>query len=56
MKKYAGNILIVDDDEHVLLTSKMILKNYFENIETLLSPKTLESNLKQTDYDVVLLT
>ena len=55
MKKYAGNILIVDDDEHVLLTSKMILKNYFENIETLLSPKTLESNLKQTDYDVVLL-
>jgi two-component system response regulator HydG len=55
MKKYAGNILIVDDDEHVLLTSKMILKNYFENIDTLLSPKTLESNLKQTDYDVVLL-
>lgn len=55
MKKYAGNILVVDDDEHVLLTSKMILKNYFENIDTLLSPKTLESNLKQTDYDVVLL-
>jgi DNA-binding NtrC family response regulator len=55
MKKYAGNILIVDDDEHVLLTSKMILKNFFEHIETLISPKTLESNLKQTDYDVVLL-
>ena len=55
MKKYAGNILIVDDDEHVLLTSKMILKNYFEKIDTLLSPKTLESNLKLTDYDVVLL-
>ena len=55
MKKYSGNILIVDDDEHVLLTSKMILKNYFDNIETLLSPKTLESCLKQTDYDVVLL-
>lgn len=55
MKKYSGNILIVDDDEHVLLTSKMILKNYFETIETLTSPKTLESSLKQTDYDVVLL-
>jgi len=55
MKKYAGNILIVDDDEHVLLTSKMILKNFFEHIDTLLSPKTLESTLKQTDYDVVLL-
>src|SRR5688572_29104902 len=55
MKKYAGNILVVDDDEHVLLTSKMILKNYFENIETLASPKTLESILKQQDFDVVLL-
>ena len=55
MKKYSGNILIVDDDEHVLLTSKMILKNYFENIDTLSSPKTLESILKQQDFDVVLL-
>src|SRR3990170_4237141 len=55
MKKYSGNILIVDDDEHVLLTSRMILKNYFENIETLASPKTLESSLKQNDFDVVLL-
>ena len=26
MKKYNGAILVVDDDEHVLLTSKMILK------------------------------
>ena len=55
MKKYPGAILIVDDDEHVLLTSKMILKNYFENIETLSSPKTLESKLKQQDFDVALL-
>lgn len=55
MKKYPGYILIVDDDEHVLLTSKMILKNYFENIETLDSPKTLESKLKLQDFDVVLL-
>lgn len=55
MKKYPGYILIVDDDDHVVLTSKMILKNYFENIETLSSPKTLESKLKQQDFDVVLL-
>lgn len=55
MKKYSGTILIVDDDEHVLLTARMILKNYFENVETLASPKTLESRLKQQDVDVVLL-
>ena len=55
MKKYNGNILIVDDDDHVVLTSHMILKQYFENIETLASPKTLESKLKQQEYDVILL-
>lgn len=55
MKKYAGNILIVDDDEHVLITSRMILKNYFENVDTLNSPKTLETRLHQQDVDVVLL-
>lgn len=55
MKKYPGHILIVDDDEHVVLTSKMILKQYFENIDTLDSPKTLESKLRQHEYDVVLL-
>jgi DNA-binding NtrC family response regulator len=55
MKKYVGTILIVDDDEHVLVTARMILKNYFETIETLSSPKTLESRLKQQELDVVLL-
>lgn len=55
MKKYSGTILIVDDDEHVLLTARMILKNYFDQVETLPSPKTLESRLKQQDVDVILL-
>jgi len=55
MKKHNGKILIVDDDEHVVFTSKIILKEYFENIEGLTSPKTLESRLKQNDVDVILL-
>lgn len=55
MKKYSGNILIVEDDEDVALTSRMILKQYFENIESLASPKSLESRLRQNGYDVVLL-
>lgn len=55
MKKYSGTILIVDDDEHVLVTARMILKNYFEQVETLPSPKTLETRLKNQDVDVVLL-
>lgn len=55
MKKNPGTILIVDDDEHVVITSRMILKQHFENIESLGSPKTLETRLKQNDIDVVLL-
>jgi two-component system, NtrC family, response regulator HydG len=55
MKKYPGVVLIVDDDDHVVLTSRMILKQYFENIESLNSPKTLETRLRQHDVDVVLL-
>ena len=55
MKKNQGTILIVDDDDHVVVTSRMILKQYFENIESLSSPKKLETRLKQSDIDVVLL-
>ena len=55
MKKYPGSILIIDDDEHVVLTSRLILKEYFETIEALDSPKTLESTLKQKEFDVILL-
>jgi two-component system response regulator HydG len=55
MKKYPGNILIIDDDDHVVLTSRLILKHYFDKIDTLSSPKTLETYLKQNEVDVVLL-
>lgn len=55
MKKYEGRILIIDDDEHVVLTSRMILKQYFEVVEALDSPKTLESKLRQQEFDIVLL-
>lgn len=55
MNKYQGTVLIIDDDDHVVLTSRMILKQYFETIETLSSPKTLESFLKGREIDVILL-
>jgi two-component system, NtrC family, response regulator HydG len=55
MKKHNGTILIIDDDEHVVFTSRMILKEYFENIETLPSPKTLESRLRAQEFEVIVL-
>lgn len=55
MNKKMGTILVIDDDDHVALTSRMILKQYFQVIETLNSPKTLESILRQREIDVILL-
>jgi DNA-binding NtrC family response regulator len=55
MKKYPASVLIIDDDDHVVFTSKMILKDHFEKIETLDSPKTLEAKLNQQKFDVILL-
>lgn len=55
MKPVNASILIVDDDEDVLITSQIILKQYFESIETLSSPKTLENRLRQKSFDVIVL-
>src|SRR5690606_34908139 len=55
MNKQKTKILILDDDEHVVLTARMILKEHFGQVDTLLSPKTLESVLRKTDYDIILL-
>ncbi len=53
MKK--GHIVVIDDDEDVLITAKMILRNHFESVHTLNSPKTLESFIKANDVDLIIL-
>ncbi|MEQ8928007.1 MAG: sigma-54 dependent transcriptional regulator [Fulvivirga sp.] len=55
MSKNKGVILLVDDDEDVLLTGKMILRPHFEKVLTESSPKTLESSLKYLSPDVIIL-
>ncbi len=54
MKK-KGNILIVDDDEDVLITARMILRGHFEKVQVESSPKKLESMLKAGDIDIIIL-
>ena len=54
MKKQA-TILIVDDDEDVLTTARMILRSQYTTVLTESSPIKLESLLKATPVDVVLL-
>jgi two-component system, NtrC family, response regulator HydG len=51
----SGNILIVDDDNDVLYTAKLVLRGLFENVDTLDSPGLIPQYLKKRKYEVILL-
>ncbi|TPG40710.1 sigma-54-dependent transcriptional regulator [Flavobacterium pectinovorum] len=55
MRKKQAQILIVDDQEEILFSAKMILKKHFETIFTTNSPKKIISLLSENDINVVLL-
>jgi DNA-binding NtrC family response regulator len=55
MRKKQAQILIVDDQEEILFSAKMILKKHFETIFTTNSPKKIISILNENDVNVVLL-
>ena len=51
----SGNILIVDDDNDVLYTARLVLRGLFEKIDTLDSPGLIPQYLKKCKYEVILL-
>ncbi len=53
--KENANILIIDDDEAVLTTARMFLKQKFSYVHGLSSPNNLDSVLNEVDFDLVLL-
>ncbi len=55
MEKQEGNILIVDDDQAVLYTAKLILKQHFTHVQTEGSPSQIATHLEKQAYDVLLL-
>ncbi|MEM6843942.1 MAG: sigma-54 dependent transcriptional regulator [Bacteroidota bacterium] len=55
MEKQKGNILIVDDDQAVLYTAKLILKQYFTHVQTEGSPSQITTHLQKQTYNVLLL-
>lgn len=55
MRKKQAQILIVDDQEEILFSAKMILKKHFETIFTTNSPKKIFSILNENEINVVLL-
>jgi len=50
-----GKILILDDDEDILVTTRILLKRYFPVIRTLSEPGQLMKVLEEESFDVVLL-
>jgi DNA-binding NtrC family response regulator len=55
MRKKQAQILIVDDQEEILFSAKMILKKHFETIFTTNNPKKIISLLNENEINVVLL-
>ncbi|MEM6526039.1 MAG: sigma 54-interacting transcriptional regulator, partial [Bacteroidota bacterium] len=55
MNKKKGRVLIIDDDEDVLITAKMILRSQFEQVQVESSPKQLENIIKLKTPDIVIL-
>lgn len=55
MKSAEGNILVIDDNADVLFSAKMLLKNYFNTVDTVTDPRKITSLIANGEYDVVLL-
>ncbi|MDF9796775.1 two-component system response regulator HydG [Catalinimonas alkaloidigena] len=55
MDKKEGKILIIDDDQAVLYTAKMILKQLFTQVRTESHPSQIMPLLEKEHFDVILL-
>ena len=55
MKKTLATILILDDQEEILIASRLLLKRQFETIITCSDPKKIPQILVENEIDVVLM-
>ncbi len=55
MAKKAGNILIVDDNDDLLIALKLFLSRHFQQIDTIRNPNLILSTLEKNSYDMILL-
>jgi len=55
MKKESGKILVVDDNETVLRSLKLILCNDFEEVETIKNPNQIHTLITTKSFDVIIL-
>lgn len=50
-----GSILVIDDDNDVLYTARLVLRGHFDKIDTLDRPALIPEYLKTCKYDVIIL-
>ena len=55
MGKTAGNVLLVDDDEFVLLSIRLLLEPHFTTVKTVNNPERILSLFEREQFDVVVL-
>lgn len=55
MKFKEAGILIIDDNEDILFSGKMLLKDYFKKIQTISEPASIPYHINTGDFDLVLL-
>jgi two-component system response regulator HydG len=55
MPPHNGKILLIDDDQQVLYTARIVLKPHFQTIQTISSPAQIRELLAKELFDVVLL-
>ncbi len=55
MKRIEANILIIDDDEDILISAELLLKQKYSRIITLNSPKEINKLISTVDLDLILL-
>lgn len=55
MGKTSGNVLLVDDDEFVLLSLKLLLEPHFTVVKTLTDPERIPALVSREHFDVVVL-
>jgi len=54
MKKH-GKILIVDDNEEILIALRLLLQEYFDEIDCEKNPNLIPSHIERNSYDVYIL-
>ena len=55
MAKKHGRLLLIDDDDGILLTLRILLRKRFASIDTEMNPENIPQRLKENQYDVIML-